>query len=213
MEIMQHLPDSVVMDMTWFVSHIGSPVHAVRKSMRWTAGAHTTSGAVLLFKDTGKFYIWLCNHRSIMKPNQKIDSALHVLKGAVKRVLNTPLTTSVYAEENDGRLTVEFDGNLTEQQMTEIERLTNEKIQENVPIKMFPMDRAEAEQTFGNDIYDKFPVPSHVQRLTITEIEDWNINCCLGPHVASTAEIGQIKILKYRPRPNRKELEISFEVV
>jgi alanyl-tRNA synthetase len=148
-----------------------------------------------------------------MKPNPKVDSALHVLKGAAQKILNTTLTTSVYAEGNSGRLTVECEEKPTEQQIRGIEQLANNKIQENVPIEMFEMDRKEAESKYGNIIYDKFPVPAHIQKLSITEIRDWNINCCLGPHVKTTAEIGQIRILKHRARPNRKELEISFELV
>ena len=148
-----------------------------------------------------------------MKPNQKVDSALHVLKGAVEKVLNTPLTTSVYAEGDKGRLTVEFDGTPTEEQMQEIEKLANGKIEENVPIEMFEIDREEAEEKYGNVMYDKFPVPSHIQKLTLTQIQDWNLNCCLGPHVKITGEIGKMKILKFRARPNRKELEISFEIL
>ncbi|RLI80877.1 alanyl-tRNA editing protein [Archaeoglobales archaeon] len=147
-----------------------------------------------------------------MRPNPKVDSALHVLKGAVQKVLGTWLTTSVFAEGNKGRLTVEYDGKPTQEHMREIEKLANQKIAENVPIEMFEMEREEAEKKFGRIIYDKFPVPSHVKRLTITRIKDWNINCCLGPHVKTTGEIGKIKILKWRARRSRKELEISFEV-
>lgn len=147
-----------------------------------------------------------------MKPNPKIDSALHVLKGAVQKVLNTPLTTSVYAEGNNGRLTVEYDGNPTEEQMAEIESLANSKIAEDVPIESMEMDRREAESKFGNAIYDRFPVPAHVQRLSILQIRGWNVNCCLGPHMKSTGAIGPLKITHHRARPARKELEISFEV-
>ena len=147
-----------------------------------------------------------------MKPNPKIDSALHVLKGAVQKVLDTPLTTSVYAEGNNGRLTVEYGGDVTEEQIRDIEALANQKIAEDAPIESMEMDREEAERKFGNAMYDKFPVPSHVRRLTIARIEGWNINCCLGPHVKSTGEIGPLKITRHRARPARKELEISFEV-
>jgi len=147
-----------------------------------------------------------------MKPNPEVDSALHVLKGAVQKILNATLTTSVYAEENKGRLTVEYNGKPTEQQMQEIETLVNEKIRENVPIETFEMDRKEAEDKYGTIIYDKFPVPVHIQTLTLTRIKGWNINCCLGPHVKTTGEIGRITILKHRTRQKKKELEISFEV-
>ena len=147
-----------------------------------------------------------------MKPNPKVDSALHVLKGAVQHVLGAWLTTSVFAEGNKGKLTVEYDKKPTEDEMKEIERLANQKIEENVPIEMFEMDREEAERKFGKIIYDKFPVPSHVKRLTITQIKNWNINCCLGPHLKTTGEIGRIRITKWRARQKRKELEISFVV-
>jgi alanyl-tRNA synthetase len=146
-----------------------------------------------------------------MKPNPRIDSALHVLKGAVEKVLGAPLTTSVYAEENKGRLTVEYEGDPSEEQMRDIEALANRKI-EDVPIERIEMDRHEAEQEFGSAIYDKFPVPPHVKRLTIARISGWNMNCCLGPHVKTTGEIGPMKITHHRARPARKELEISFEV-
>lgn len=147
-----------------------------------------------------------------MKATPEIDSALHVLKGAVQKVLNITLTTNVYGEGNNGRLTVEYEGKPTEEQMQEIEKLANEKIQENIPIEMFEIDRKEAEEKYGDGIYDKFKVPEHIQKLSLTQIKDWNINCCLGPHVKTTGEIGKIKILKYRARPNRKTLEISFEL-
>jgi alanyl-tRNA synthetase len=147
-----------------------------------------------------------------MKPNPGIDSALHVLKGAAQKVLDTSLTASVYAEESRGRLTVEYDGSPTEEQIAEIEALANQKIAEDVPIERIEMDRQEAEEKFGNIIYDKFPVPPHVKKLTIARIEMWNINCCLGPHLKTTGEIGSLKITRHRARPNRKELEISFEV-
>ncbi len=147
-----------------------------------------------------------------MKADPKIDSALHILKGAVQTVLNATLTTNVYGEGNKGRLTVEFGEKPTDSQMEEIEKLANNKIKENVPIEMFEIDRKEAEKKHGNIIYDKFPVPTSIQRLTLTQIKNWNINCCLGPHVKTTGEVLQIKILTHRARPNRKELEISFEV-
>ncbi len=148
-----------------------------------------------------------------MKPNPIVDSALHVLKGAVQAVLSATVTTSVYAEDNKGRLTVEFSEKPTEQQMEEIEKLANNKVQENAAIEMFEIGRKEAEAKYGNIIYDRFQVPSHIQTLSLTMIKGWNINCCLGPHVKTTGEIGKIKILKYRARPSRNELEISFEVI
>jgi len=147
-----------------------------------------------------------------MKPNIDVDSALHILKGAVQKVLGATLTTSVFAEGNKGRLTVEFHRGPTEEEMQEILKMANSKIQENVPIEMIRIDREEAESRFGTIIYDKFPVPDHVKVLTLTWIEGWNTNCCMGPHHDKTGEVLPISIRKWRHRPSRGELEISFEV-
>jgi alanyl-tRNA synthetase len=147
-----------------------------------------------------------------MKPNIDVDSALHVLKGAVQKVLGATLTTSVFADENKGRLTVEFDRSPTEDEMEEVFLEANRKIEEDVPIGMFRIDRDEAETRFGSIIYDKFPVPDHIKVLTLTRIEDWNINCCMGPHHASTGKVPPIRIRKWRYRSSRGGLEISFEL-
>jgi alanyl-tRNA synthetase len=148
-----------------------------------------------------------------MKANIDIDSALHVLKGAVQKVTGATLTTSVFSDGSKGRLTVEYSDKPSPEEILKIERLANEKIRENVKIEMIKIDRSEAEEKFGTIIYDKFPVPDHIRRLTLTRIDDWNINCCLGPHHKRTGDIGKITILKHRARPNRNELEISFSVI
>jgi len=145
-----------------------------------------------------------------MVQNIKVDSALHVLKGAVQKVLNAPLTTGTYAENDHGRLTVEFDRDINEQEILEIEKQANEKIQENVPIQVIDMQRDTAEKQFGNKIYDKFPIPAHIKNLKVVVIEDWN--CCIGQHFQKTGEIGTIKITKTRFRNSRNELEISFDI-
>ena len=98
-----------------------------------------------------------------MIKNSKIDSALHVLKGAAQKVLGTALTTSVYEEGDQGRLTVECNQKPTDEEILQIEEEANQKIQENISIATLEMDRTKAETQFGKIIYDKFPVPSHIQ--------------------------------------------------
>ncbi len=145
--------------------------------------------------------------------NIKVDSALHVIKGAVQKVLGATLTTGVFAEGNHGRLSVEFNREPTEEEMQKVEEEANNKIKENAEIKVLEMQRDEAEKEFGNKIYDKFPVPAHIKQLKIVVIEDWNWNCCIGQHYKTTGEIETIKIAKWRFRANRNELEISFDVL
>lgn len=106
-----------------------------------------------------------------------------MLKGAIVKVLHTPLTTSTEASKRgEGRIAIDFSQHgapPTEQQLKQIEKLANEKIKENVEIKYFKMERAEAEAKYKarpvNEtyLYDKFPVPAEITELSIVEIADW----------------------------------------
>ena len=148
-----------------------------------------------------------------LRKNPKVDSALHILKGAVQKVLGAKITASTYCENDEGRLTVVFDRKPLDEEMKLVEAEANNKIKENVIIQHFEMGRKEAEEKFGTIIYDKFAVPEHITLLKIVQIADWNINCCIGNHEQTTETVGQIIVRKYRFRNAKQELEISFSVV
>lgn len=59
--------------------------------------------------------------------NVKTHTALHVLKGAVQTVLNAPWTASVWVEETNGRLTIQYDRKPTEKEMDTIEKKQTKK--------------------------------------------------------------------------------------
>lgn len=145
--------------------------------------------------------------------NPKVDTALHIIKGAIQKVLGTKLTTGTFGDESKGRLTVEFDRKPTQDEIDEIERLANAKINEDVPVKIHVLERDAAEKKYGRIIYDKFEVPKHITQLSVLDIENWNLNCCNGKHTKTTGEVGSIKIRKTDFRNSKKELEIGFEVM
>ncbi len=58
-----------------------------------------------------------------MVKNPKVDSALHVIKGAVEKVTGATVTSAVGADRNLGRLTVEFERDLREDEKKKIEEL------------------------------------------------------------------------------------------
>jgi len=143
----------------------------------------------------------------------KTHTALHVLKGAVRKVLGAKWTASVYVNGKHGRLTVQYHRKPTDEEIKRIEDLANEKIRENAPIKIVEMDRSEAEKMFGDEMYDLFPIPEEVRNLSILIIEDWNINACNKKHTKTTGEIGGLKIDKIRFRQAKNLLEISFDII
>jgi len=151
----------------------------------------------------------------------EVNTALHILKGAVVKVLHTPLTTTTDSfKPNEGRLCVEYKEATapTKEQLDKIEELANQKIKENVEILYFPMNRAEAEEKYTKNlvnetfIYDKFPVPPQIKEVKIVEIPDWNVNCSVGPLLKRTGEIRQLKVKKTNHRANKQELEFVFEL-
>ncbi|QPG49011.1 alanyl-tRNA editing protein [Saccharolobus solfataricus] len=142
----------------------------------------------------------------------RTHTALHVVKGAVRKVLNTKWTTSTYVNSNHGRLTVKFERKPSDEEMDKVFELANEKVRESLPILVEVLPREEAEKKYGDEIYDLFPVPAEVKELSIVIILDWNINACNKQHTKSTSEVGEIIKDYWRYRNNKQLLEISFNV-
>ena len=142
----------------------------------------------------------------------RTHSAIHVVKGAVQKVLGAKWTASVYVAGRHGRLTVQFDRKPTDEEMARVEQEANRKVAEGAELLEFEMEKQEAEGHFGDTIYDLFPVPSGVTILKIVRIPDWNINCCNQSHVDSASEIGRIFLGKPRFRNAKRELEIEFDL-
>jgi alanyl-tRNA synthetase len=137
---------------------------------------------------------------------------MHVLKGALQKALGIRWTTSVFVDGEKGRLGVKFDRSPAAEELKRVESEANEKISENVEIIEFEMDKDEAERHFGDAIYDVFPLPAGLTRISLVRIPDWNVNCCNKKHLATTGEIGRITIEKTRYRGVKQILEVSFRV-
>ncbi len=149
----------------------------------------------------------------------RTHTALHILKGAVVKILGKDAmwTASTYVKGKHGRLTVKFNRKPTPEEISAIEELANKKIEEGLPIEVKVMSREEAERTYGNIIYDLFPVPPDVKTLYITIVYDvdgsiWNINACNKEHTRSSKCIGRIKLRKPRFRKSKQLLEIPFDI-
>lgn len=149
----------------------------------------------------------------------RTHTALHILKGAVVKVLGKDAmwTASTYVSGKHGRLTVKFNRKPTNDEIKAIEELANKKIKENLRVEIKVMPRDEAERTYGNIIYDLFPVPQEVKELSIVIVFDtdgsiWNINACNKEHCTTAGCVGEISIKKVRFRKSKQLLEISFDI-
>jgi len=158
--------------------------------------------------------------RTVKPKFPEVNTALHIIKGAIVKVLHTPITTTTDAtKENEGRITVEYDGPEPGKDLLEkIEKFANDKILQNVDILYFKMNREEAEKKYKTApvnetyLYDKFPVPAELIELQILEIPDWNVNCTVGPVLNKTGEVRILKIKRINHRVPKKEIEFIFEL-
>jgi alanyl-tRNA synthetase len=141
-------------------------------------------------------------------------TAIHVLKGAVVNVLGrgAKWSSSAYSQGTHGGLTIQFDRKPTDEEMQRIEETANQKIREDALTGVFEMSRVDAEARWGDDIYDLFPLPAELKVVKVFHLPGWNVNTCGKQHTATTAEVGEIKVVKWRYRANKRLLEMSFDV-
>ena len=119
--------------------------------------------------------------------NMQNHSGEHIISGIIHRL---------YGFNNVGfhlgaEMTMDFDGELTRQQLDEIEDLANKAVYENLPVKAYyPTD----EELKSLDYRSKLDLKENVR---IVEVKGVDVCACCAPHVRATGEIGIIKILDF----------------
>jgi Ser-tRNA(Ala) deacylase AlaX len=68
----------------------------------------------------------------------------------------------------------------TPKELQDIDTIANKLIQDDVPIMVTQMSRAEAEQKYSTSIYDFIKPPESLDVLNICEIEGWSVNAVKG---------------------------------
>lgn len=139
----------------------------------------------------------------------RAHSAVHVLKGAVAKVLGPRKFTFGEA----GVLKFHSDVEVSPQEVGKIEAAANRKIAEDAEILEFSMERQEAEGHFGPGIYDLTPAPKTDGLLKMVRIPEWDAGYCLQAHVESTGSIGAIRVDAARFDEARKEVELRFHLL
>ena len=144
----------------------------------------------------------------------KTHTALHIVKGAIVKVLGEEAkwSTSAAVDGSHGRIAVEFNRKTTDEEINKIQEKIDEKIAEDAGIEIHKVNRKEAEERWGDWIYDKFPLPESIQELSVFFLPDWNVNACNKEHTKTTGEVGSIKITKTRYRNSKQVLEVSYDV-
>lgn len=141
-------------------------------------------------------------HKVVGKIDWKRRSALmahhtgtHILLGAARRVLG-PHVWQQGAQKGAERtrLDISHHKRVELKDLMEIERLANEVVIEDRPVRAEWMNRNDAEQKYGFDLYQGGVVPGKLVR--VVDVEGWNTQACAGTHYQRTGEVGFIKVIR-----------------
>jgi alanyl-tRNA synthetase len=127
----------------------------------------------------------------------KLHTAHHLLLAALQKIVDPEIKqrgSNITAERL--RIDVNFARKLTTEEITKIEAMVNEKIQEKIDVTRVEMDREKAEKIGAQrEFGQKYP-----ERVSVYFVgpQDhfFSAEFCGGPHVANTGSLGKFKILK-----------------
>jgi len=140
------------------------------------------------------------------------------MKGALAGVLGFKLGRSTvgtkFSEGNKARLIVKInrDTQPTPTEMQAVMDVIQEKIEADEKCYCFTLNRAEAEEKYGDCMYDNFAVPAEITEFSLFYMPDLVLHCSPNVFLNSCGGVGRIEIQKHKFRANKQELEIQFVV-
>jgi alanyl-tRNA synthetase len=123
----------------------------------------------------------------------KLHTATHLLHAALREILGNDVK-QMGSDINEERLRFDFSYSqkMTPEQIKKVEEIVNQKIKEDLLIKMEEMDYQKA-ITSGALAFFKEKYPKQVK---VYSIRDFSKEICAGPHINRTGELGIFKIQK-----------------
>ena len=119
-------------------------------------------------------------------------TATHIVIHSARQVLGDHVRQAGAQKGTDrSRIDITHYRRIDREQIKEIERQANELVRENIATDATWLDRNEAEEQYGFDLYQG-GIPAGEQIRIVTVADD--VQACGGTHVAHTGEIGAIKI-------------------
>ena len=140
--------------------------------------------------------------------HMRYHTALHVLSGVIWRNFDAKVTGGQMRTDR-ARMDFSFPVEWTADVVGEIERLTNEAIAEDRPVKVYELERDEALADPDLIRTQVNLVPERVKRIRIVEIVGLDTQADGGTHVANTREVGEMGITGHKSK-GRQNKRIEF---
>ncbi len=123
----------------------------------------------------------------------KLHRATHLLHQALRKVLGDHVR-QMGSDINKERLRFDFSHprKLTSEEIEEVEKMVNEKIKEDLPIREEKMRLEEAKKKEALAFFEG----KYTEVVDVYSIGDFSLEVCGGPHVRKTGELGKFSIIK-----------------
>lgn len=152
------------------------------------------------------------------KITPQMVAAIRVVKGAATRVLGIDMggsTVRATPKYNKATLILSMDKEISKDQLGKIQEESRFVINDDRPIYVFEISRKDAEDRFGNIMYDKMTPPDKVTSLKICCIDRYALNCLDPRHPDPsnfTSEIGRLTMGNAKFNTKKQEVTISFSI-
>lgn len=120
-----------------------------------------------------------------------MHSAEHIMNQTMVRMFGCGRAFSAHIEKKKSKCDYHFNRNLTDNELRELERKVNEVIQLNLEVKEEFLHKEDAVKMFN---LERLPDDAG-DTVRIVRIGDYDACPCIGPHVSSTSQIGQFKVI------------------
>lgn len=122
-----------------------------------------------------------------------MHTAEHLLNQTMIRLFGTGRCFSAHIEKQKSKCDYHFNRDLTSEEVKKLEEKINEVIAFDLPVKESFQIREFALKNFN---LSRLP-ETDSENIRIIQIGDYDACPCIGPHVNSTKEIGEFKIISH----------------
>ena len=140
--------------------------------------------------------------------HMRYHTALHALSGIIWKAFGAKVTGGQMRPDR-ARMDFSFPGEWTADVVGEIERLTNEALEEDRLVRVYELPREEALK-YPDLIRTQINlVPERVRTVRIVEIEGIDTQADGGTHVTNTREVGELEITGHKSK-GRQNKRVEF---